>query len=137
VRGMSDYTNWSGAATNYDTLVLEDGNRVFGRETVTSQASTSADGSKTIKFSTVTNLVDWQVCRNQRANAHNRKPRPRREGSNHPNDWRILDREVGRLGARPDRPCGRAFVDRDGGSLSTPPTGSPHCVARHGKAGIL
>jgi hypothetical protein len=57
VRGMSDYTNWSGAATNYDTLVLEDGNRVFGRETVTSQASTSADGSKTIKFSTVTNLV--------------------------------------------------------------------------------
>jgi hypothetical protein len=56
VRGMSDYTNWSGPATTYSVYVLEDGNKVFGRGTVTSQM-TATDGSKALRFSSVENFV--------------------------------------------------------------------------------
>jgi hypothetical protein len=55
-RGMSDYTNGSGSATTYAIYVLEDGNKVFGKGTVNTQ-TTSTDGSKTLKFSAVENLV--------------------------------------------------------------------------------
>ena len=57
VRGMSDYTNWSGPATTYSVYVLEDGNKVFMRGTVTSQMTANADGSKALRFSTVENFV--------------------------------------------------------------------------------
>jgi len=57
VRGMSEYTNWSGPATTYSVYVLEDGNKVFGRGTVTSQMTTNADGSKALRFSSVENFV--------------------------------------------------------------------------------
>ena len=56
-RGTSDYTNWSGPAANYTTYVLEDGNKVFSKSTVTSQRTANADGSKNLKFTAVENLV--------------------------------------------------------------------------------
>ena len=57
VRGMSDYTNWSGPAMNYSTYLLEDGNKVFSRATTTSQSTANPDGSKVLKFASVENFV--------------------------------------------------------------------------------
>jgi hypothetical protein len=57
VRGMSDYINFSGPYTQYTVYTLEDGSKVFGRGTGTSQASTKADGSQVIKFSFVENFL--------------------------------------------------------------------------------
>jgi hypothetical protein len=54
---MSDYTNGSGPATTYATYVLEDGNKVFSKSTLTSQTTANSDGTKTLKFIVVENFV--------------------------------------------------------------------------------
>jgi hypothetical protein len=54
---MSDYTNGSGPAMTYAIYVLEDGNKVFSKATVTSQTTANNDGSKTLKFFAVENFV--------------------------------------------------------------------------------
>jgi len=57
VRGMSDYINFSGPYMQYTVYLLEDGNKVFGRGTGSSQSSTQPDGSQSIKFSFTENFV--------------------------------------------------------------------------------
>ncbi len=57
VRGMSDYVNFSGPYVQYTVYILEDGNKVFGRGTGSSQSSTQPDGSQSIKFSFTENFV--------------------------------------------------------------------------------
>jgi hypothetical protein len=46
VRGMSDYTNWSGAFTTYTVYSLEDGSQIFSRSTGTTQSQIGADGTR-------------------------------------------------------------------------------------------
>ena len=53
VRGLSDYTNGSGTASNYDIWVLENGDKLFSKESVVGHASVAPDGSKTLKYSVV------------------------------------------------------------------------------------
>ena len=48
VRGMSDYTNWSGPFTTYTVYTMEDGSKVFCRATGTTQ--TEADGTRRFTF---------------------------------------------------------------------------------------
>jgi hypothetical protein len=57
IRGISDYVNFSGPYTNYAIYTLEDGNKVFSRGTGTSQSTTTADGSRVVKFSFVENFT--------------------------------------------------------------------------------
>jgi hypothetical protein len=53
VRGMSDYTNWSGPFTTYGVYTLEDGSKIFSRSTGTTQ--TESDGTR--KFTFVENFA--------------------------------------------------------------------------------
>ena len=48
VRGMSDYTNWSGPFTTYTVFTMEDGSKVFSRSTGTTQ--TESDGTRRFTF---------------------------------------------------------------------------------------
>lgn len=58
VRGMSDYTNWSGPFTTYIVYTLEDGSQIFSRTTGTSQTTMNPDGSRgAVKYSFVENFV--------------------------------------------------------------------------------
>lgn len=57
VRGMSDYVNFNGPYIQYTVYELEDGNKVFGRGTGTSQMFEQPDGSRLIKFSFVENFT--------------------------------------------------------------------------------
>ncbi len=52
-RGASDYVNGTGTANNYAVYVLEDGNRVFTRESGVGQLTPAADGSMVFKYSVV------------------------------------------------------------------------------------
>ncbi|HTS51912.1 MAG TPA: hypothetical protein VMH26_01450 [Burkholderiales bacterium] len=56
-RGMSDYINFSGPFITYTVYTLEDGNKIFSRNTGTSQSMTKEDGSKVVKFSFVENFT--------------------------------------------------------------------------------
>jgi hypothetical protein len=53
VRRLSDYTNGSGTASNYDIWVLENGDKLFSKESVLGHATVAPDGSKTLKYSVV------------------------------------------------------------------------------------
>ncbi len=58
VRGMSDYTNWSGPFTTYIVYTLEDGSQIFSRTTGTSQTTMNPDGSRgAVKYSFVENVA--------------------------------------------------------------------------------
>ena len=56
-RGMSDYVNFSGPYINYTVYMLEDGNKIFGRSSGSSQSETQPDGSQIIRFSFTENFV--------------------------------------------------------------------------------
>ena len=53
-RVASDYVDRNGANSGYLTIVLENGDRIFGRMSGTSQTSTAADGSQRSVATTVT-----------------------------------------------------------------------------------
>ena len=57
VRGASDYTNGTGTASNYVITVLADGNMLFSKEAVVTQATPNPDGSKALKASFVDTFV--------------------------------------------------------------------------------
>jgi hypothetical protein len=58
VRGMSDYTNWSGSFSNYTVYSLEDGSKIYSRVTGTTQSVVSADGTRqSYKFIFVENFL--------------------------------------------------------------------------------
>jgi len=57
IRGMSDYTNGNGTANNYNVHVMEDGNKVFAKVSVLSQASTNAEGAKVLRFASVETIL--------------------------------------------------------------------------------
>jgi hypothetical protein len=56
-RGSSDYTNGSGGAKNYGILLLENGDKIFLRTEILTQAVVTPDGSRKSKFSTVAALT--------------------------------------------------------------------------------
>jgi hypothetical protein len=56
-RGTSDYTNGTGTSSNYAVYVLEDGNRVFSRESGVGQATQGADGSISLRYAVVGTLI--------------------------------------------------------------------------------
>ena len=58
VRGMSDYTNWSGSFTTYTVYSLEDGSQIFSRGTGTTQSKVGGDGKRqSFKYSFVDTFV--------------------------------------------------------------------------------
>ena len=58
VRGMSDYSNWSGPFTTYTVYTLEDGSQIFSRTTGTSQTTMNSDGTRgAVKYSFVENFL--------------------------------------------------------------------------------
>ncbi len=58
VRGMSDYTNWSGSFTTYTVYSLEDGSKIFSRGTGTTQSTVGADGTRqSFKYTFVENFL--------------------------------------------------------------------------------
>lgn len=58
VRGMSDYTNWSGSFTTYTVYSLEDGSQIFSRGTGTTQSKVGGDGKRqSFKYSFVETFV--------------------------------------------------------------------------------
>jgi hypothetical protein len=58
VRGMSDYTNWSGSFTTYTVYSLEDGSQIFSRTTGTTQSNVGGDGKRqSFKYSFVETFV--------------------------------------------------------------------------------
>ena len=58
VRGMSDYTNWSGSFTTYTVYSLEDGSQIFSRGTGTTQSKVGGDGKRqSFRFSFVETFV--------------------------------------------------------------------------------
>lgn len=56
-RGSSDYTNGSGGAQNYTILLLANGDKIFLRTEILTQAVTTQDGSTKSRFSTVAALT--------------------------------------------------------------------------------
>lgn len=52
-RGASDYVNGTGTASNYGVYVLEDGNRLFTKESAVGQVSPNGDGTVVYKYSVV------------------------------------------------------------------------------------
>jgi len=56
-RGMSDYTNYGGPFVTYNVYILEDGNKIFSRNTGTSQSLTKPDGTQVVRFSYVENFT--------------------------------------------------------------------------------
>jgi hypothetical protein len=52
-RGASDYVNGNGTASSYAVYVLEDGNRVFARESAVGQLSRTADGAPVFRYTVV------------------------------------------------------------------------------------
>ena len=58
VRGVSDYTNWSGSFTTYTVYSLEDGSQIFSRGTGTTQSKVGGDGKRqSFKYSFVDTFV--------------------------------------------------------------------------------
>ena len=57
VRGTSDYTNGTGTASPYTVWTLEDGNKLFTKDAVVGQATPNPDGSKALKYSTVSTFI--------------------------------------------------------------------------------
>jgi hypothetical protein len=58
VRGMSDYTNWSGSFTTYTVYSLEDGSQIFSRSTGTTQSKMGGDGKRqSFRYSFVETFV--------------------------------------------------------------------------------
>jgi hypothetical protein len=58
VKGMSDYTSWSGSFTTYTVYSLEDGSEIHSRGTGTTQSTMGAEGKRVaFKFSFVENYV--------------------------------------------------------------------------------
>ena len=58
VRGMSDYTNWSGSFTTYTVYELEDGSQIFSRGTGTTQSKVGGDGKRqSFRYSFVETFV--------------------------------------------------------------------------------
>jgi len=57
VRGMSDYTNWSGTYSTYGVYLLEDGSKVFSRSTGATQSTINGDGSRALKFTYIENFT--------------------------------------------------------------------------------
>ena len=54
VRGMSDYTNWSGSFTTYVVYSLADGSEIHSRATGTTQSTMGSEGKRVaFKFSCV------------------------------------------------------------------------------------
>jgi hypothetical protein len=56
-RGMSDYINFGGPFVTYNVYTLEDGNKIFSRNTGTSQSVTKPDGTQVVRFSYVENFT--------------------------------------------------------------------------------
>lgn len=54
VRASSDYIDRNGSVSGYLTIVLENGDKIFGRMSGTSQTSTNPDGSQRSVATTVT-----------------------------------------------------------------------------------
>ena len=54
VRASSDYIDRNGSVSGYLTIVLENGDKIFGRMSGTSQTSTNPDGSQKSVATTVT-----------------------------------------------------------------------------------
>lgn len=52
-RGTSDYTNGTGTTSNYAVYLLEDGNRLFAKESGVGKATVSADGTVALKYAVV------------------------------------------------------------------------------------
>lgn len=52
-RGASDYINGNGAASNYAVYVLEDGSRIFAKESGVGQVTANADGTVALKYAVV------------------------------------------------------------------------------------
>src|SRR4051794_20600187 len=58
VKGVSDYTNWSGSFTTYTVYALEDGSEIHSRGTGTTQSTMGAEGKRVaFKFSFVENYL--------------------------------------------------------------------------------
>jgi hypothetical protein len=53
VCGLSDYTNGSGTASNYDIWVLGNGDKLLSKESVLGHATVAPDGSKILEYSVV------------------------------------------------------------------------------------
>ncbi|MBI3530011.1 MAG: hypothetical protein HY067_18850 [Betaproteobacteria bacterium] len=49
-RGSSDYTNGTGTANNYAVYLLEDGNKLFAKESGVGQVTVTADGAIALKY---------------------------------------------------------------------------------------
>jgi hypothetical protein len=56
-RGYSDYTDGNGHGWGYIVVVMENGDKIFGRYDGTAQAVAGADGSRKITFTGVTTLT--------------------------------------------------------------------------------
>ncbi|MBX9964225.1 MAG: hypothetical protein K2Y35_14290 [Burkholderiales bacterium] len=52
-RGASDYVNGNGTASSYAVYVLEDGNRLFTKESAVGQLSQAADGAPVFRYTVV------------------------------------------------------------------------------------
>lgn len=52
-RGSSDYTNGNGTSSNYSVYVLEDGNKLFAKDSGVAQTTASADGAITFRSAVV------------------------------------------------------------------------------------
>ena len=53
-RGYSDYTNLNGRAWGYSTTVLENGDKIFGQWSGTTQTTFNADGTKKTLYTGIT-----------------------------------------------------------------------------------
>ena len=56
-RGYSDYTNLNGRGWGYDITVLENGDKIFGQYSGTSQTTFSPDGTKKTVYTGVTTFT--------------------------------------------------------------------------------
>ncbi|ACL62409.1 hypothetical protein Mnod_8254 (plasmid) [Methylobacterium nodulans ORS 2060] len=52
-RGLTDYTDGNGSLSGYTVTILENGDKIFGKVSGTSQTTTNSDGSKTSTFTGV------------------------------------------------------------------------------------
>ena len=52
-RGASDYTNGNGTSSNYSVYVLEDGNKLFAKDSGVAQTTATAEGANTFRSAVV------------------------------------------------------------------------------------
>jgi hypothetical protein len=77
-RGLTDYSEFTGPANSYVVFMLEDGNRVFARDTSVSHAPSTSGGGRDIHFWTATQITGgtgpFRTLRGQLRSAGSRVP---------------------------------------------------------------